>query len=269
LNGSHDYPTGGMYTVTITLSDDDTGTDAKTATVHVTGVGILNGTLYVVGTTSDDKVKINNTGKGDFKVHTDFRSKKAEKNFDGEGVTQIVVATCDGDDDVDINGSISLLTLLDGGAGADKLKGGKGPNILLGGNGDDKLDGGNSRDLIIGGQGADTLEGHQQDDILIAGYTAYDANHAALFAIMAEWRKDDAANGYAQRVAKLSSGSFAHLLIGNDGASQTVFEDSDVDTLKGSAGTDWFFANQVADNGGPRDIVRDKAAIETWLDTDF
>jgi hypothetical protein len=42
-----------------------------------------------------------------------------------------------------------------------------------------------------------------------------------------------------------------------------------VDTLTGSQGQDWFFANQIADNGGVLDRVTDKAGNERWSDTDF
>ena len=58
-----------------------------------------------------------------------------------------------------------------------------------------------------------------------------------------------------------------HKLLVDDGASQTVFNDNDVDTLTGSQGTDWFFANH--DGPGVLDIITDKAANELWSDTDF
>ena len=55
----------------------------------------------------------------------------------------------------------------------------------------------------------------------------------------------------------------------NDGATQTVFNDNQVDTLTGSQGQDWFLANQIAENGGELDTVTDKAANELCSDTDF
>jgi Ca2+-binding RTX toxin-like protein len=58
-------------------------------------------------------------------------------------------------------------------------------------------------------------------------------------------------------------------LDGNDGATQTVFNDNDADTLTGSQGQDVFWGNQIADNGGVLDTVTDKAASELWNDTDF
>lgn len=60
-------------------------------------------------------------------------------------------------------------------------------------------------------------------------------------------------------------------LVGDDGADQTVFNDNDVDTLTGSQGVDWFFANRENTNGGNAvlDIVTDKSGSEFWSDTDF
>ena len=54
---------------------------------------------------------------------------------------------------------------------------------------------------MIGASGASTLRGNGGDDILISGYTVYDANDAALWAIMAEWTSS---NNFTQRVADLS-----------------------------------------------------------------
>jgi Ca2+-binding RTX toxin-like protein len=48
-----------------------------------------------------------------------------------------------------------------------------------------------------------------------------------------------------------------------------VFNDNDVDTLTGSQGVDWFFANQIADNGAALDRLTDMAANELGTDTDF
>jgi len=43
--------------------------------------------------------------------------------------------------------------------------------------------------------------------------------------------------------------------ISDDGLSQTVFNDNDLDKLTGSPGADWFFAKLVADNGGVRGVL--------------
>jgi hypothetical protein len=82
---------------------------------------------------------------------------------------------------------------------------------------------------------------------------------------MAKWTGNSSA-----RLTNIQTGLTAgYRLDGNDGATQTVFNDNDVDTLTGSQGQDRFFANQVADNGGVLDVVTDKAANELWTDSDF
>ena len=159
--------------------------------------------------------------------------------------------------------------LIRAGAGNDTLDGGAGNDILIGGDGDDLLVGGEGRDLLIGGFGADRLNGNAQDDILIAGYTSFDDNDGALSNIMAEWTSS---GSYTSRVNNLTNGTGASggvRLIGDDGATQTVFNDNDVDTLIGSSGQDWFFANTINDNGGAIDIVVDAAGNEIVRDTDY
>jgi Ca2+-binding RTX toxin-like protein len=279
LTGNHVYAAGGIYTVKVTVKDDDGAvSNTLTTTAYVIGAGVTDGTLYVIGTNQDDHMTINATGNGYFKVHTGF---VADKDVSTVGVTQIVVVLCDGNDDATISGGISVPVILDGGNGNDKLNGGNGPNIILGGPGDDDINGGSARDLLIGGAGADRIVGNSQDDILIAGATAYDANYDVLSAIMQEW---NSTRSYAQRVYNLSNGTGGagldnstffnrangnYMLIGDDVTGQTVFTDNEVDKLTGSSDADWFFANLVADNGGALDTATDKAGTELWTDTDF
>ena len=280
ISGSHVYATGGVYTITVTITDDDTGTHSLTTTAVITGVGVVGNTLYVIGTKGDDHITINQSGSN-FKVHADFLTTGNFRDVPIAGVTDIVVIACDGDDKVTISGGISLPALIDGGNGNDNLNGGNGPNIILGGAGDDQSNGGSGRDLLIGGTGADRLVGNAGDDLLIAGMTAYDSNYAVLKILMSEW---NSSRSYSQRVYNLSNGTGGggldastfvsrnngvYFLIGDDGLSQTVFNDNDLDKLTGSAGADWFFANLVADNGGVLDNVTDKAISEYWTDTDF
>jgi hypothetical protein len=114
------------------------------------------------------------------------------------------------------------------------------------GAGTGQLIGDGGRDLLIGGNGASSLVGSGGDDNLIAGYTSYDHNDAALWAIMAEWTSADS---FDQRVAYLSdlatADSFAdrhngdYFLI----ADVTVFNDATKDSLNGSGGSDWLFAD--------------------------
>ena len=122
-----------------------------------------------------------------------------------EATTRIDIQLFGGNDSADIDRKLKTAVVIDGGAGDDTLRAGKGQSILSGGEGKDQLYGGSGysilvggagndtlmagsgRTILIGGEGQDTLRGSSSDDILIGGRTAYDANEAALLAILAEW----------------------------------------------------------------------------------
>ncbi len=63
VSGSHVYASGGIYTITITVEDDDGGTDTATLTALVTGAGLTPaGLLGVVGTDFKDVVNVKRKG---------------------------------------------------------------------------------------------------------------------------------------------------------------------------------------------------------------
>lgn len=72
--GLHSYKQGGIYTVTLKVSDDASPAGVVTATsqVFITGVGLQNGVVQVVGTNSDDRVSVTNDNRGGIKVKTSF-----------------------------------------------------------------------------------------------------------------------------------------------------------------------------------------------------
>jgi Ca2+-binding RTX toxin-like protein len=187
---------------------------------------------------------------------------------------RIVVYTQAGNDAVNVSSSITRAAWLFGGDGNDVLNGGGGPNVLVGGTGNDALNGGSVRDLLIGGTGADALTGGNGDDLLVAGTTSFDANEAALWALMAEWTS---ARDYATRTANLTGsgtgGTFATRLNGDhflrvttQEATTTVFDDISADALTGGGGQDWFFANRQG--SGTRDTA-DVGASERADDLTF
>lgn len=164
-----------------------------------------------------------------------------------------------GDDDIQVAGSISLPNWLFGGDGNDRLNGGNGANVLVGGSGDDLMVGGSGRDLMIGDDGADRLIGNGGDDILIGGTTVYDADLAALCAIMDEWTSN---HDFATRVANLNNTGTGASFLGRLNEDyflvqgQTVFNDASKDQMTGSAGTDWFFAGLADQLTGLSDLER-------------
>lgn len=219
-----------------------------------------NSDVVIDGTAGDDKILVNPGGQtGTIEVRVNGVSRGV---FRPTG--RLVLRGLAGNDDIQVAGSISVPMVLDGGAGDDRLKGGSGFNILLGGAGDDLLTGGNDRDVLIGGTGADRLVGQAEEDVLIAGGTAFDADDAALRAIMAEWARAD--RTYAQRRQALQTTG-----VGAGGSvvltQATVFDDRSADLLTGSAGVDWFWANYQG--GGVLDKVTDLGAAEFRDDLAF
>ena len=49
IQATHPYAAGGIYTITINLVDDDTGQDVAQTLAIITGVGVLNGQLQIIG----------------------------------------------------------------------------------------------------------------------------------------------------------------------------------------------------------------------------
>ncbi|MFV2065537.1 MAG: hypothetical protein ACC645_01055 [Pirellulales bacterium] len=226
LSESHAYQHGGVYQISVTLTDDDTGQAVATTTAYITGVGIVGDRLYVVGTNSADQVIVNPAAKGGLRVHASFLPER-QRTLSANGVREIVVLLCDGDDRASVAGSIRLATQIHGGGGNDRLNGGGGLNVLLGGLGDDRLIGGRDHDLMIGGDGADKLNSNNGGDVIVSGGTVYDGVSLAqmdrLFAIIEDYADD----GELDPENRLDE--------------TTVFDDDFVDEILGASSFDLLF----------------------------
>lgn len=229
LSGSHTYAVGGIYPITVKLTDDDTLSAIAASQAVVSGVGVHSGTLYVIGTGNDDHVTINQRGDGTYVIHANFLT--GDRLVSGAGVTNIVVVLCDGDDHLTVSGGVLTPTLIDGGEGNDQLNGGNGPNVILGGPGDDLLIGGSNRDLLIGGTGADRIIANNGNDALVGATTSADENYVvlssffdALFNLNAVGKEDDGVR----------------------------------DVLTGSAGIDTFVVSE-------EDVITDRAEVEIFV----
>ena len=220
---THAFPAGGVFTVTLTLTDDDTGTDVEMTTAVIIGAGVNDGVLQIVGSDDANHVTVNQQGNGLFKVHADFFPEGNHRTFDAALIDYIQIWMCNGDDHATIAGGIDT------------------PATMYGGGGDDHLLGGGGRTIMIGGPGADRLVGGPGDDILIGGTTDYDFNDVALLALLDEWNSD---RTYDQRVANITNGTGPILEgLGYQLNDDTVFDDFEIDKLTGSSGEDWFFAD--------------------------
>ena len=110
---------------------------------------ILGDTLLVEGTPGADQIRIMATNRIGF-----VRVISGTKLLGTYGpVAQIDVNAGAGNDTVVVDPRITLPTVLDGGPGNDRLRGGSGPNTLIGGPGNDVLTGTPGRDTLSGGPG--------------------------------------------------------------------------------------------------------------------
>ena len=247
VTGSHIYTNGGVYVVTLTLTDDDTGTDVDTTLAVITGVGVNNGVLYIVGSNEDDNVHVNQNGKGQIKVHASFIDEPF-REYDSSQVNEIISYLCNGDDHFTISNKVTTPAIVHGGAGNDHLHGGGGASVLLGDEGNDTLVGQFGRNIMIGGTGLDILIGGKTEDVLIGGSAdvATDSEglmDEALMEALVEWA--DETQPYAARVASMM-------------AAFTVVDDLEADELSGSASQDLFYA-------GLEDVITDLELDETVL----
>jgi len=246
----------GVYTVSLTVADDDGGVSATDRRTFIVYGGSLVAdpndstltALLVGGSAGSDTIQLSSAGGGRVRVDV---GRSGGSLFSGvfRPTGHIIVIGQDGDDSITVNVP-GVSSMLFGNAGADTLRSGGGDDMLLGGDGDDRLTSGSGRDLLIGGAGADTLASGNGDDILIGGSTGYDApsaaNLQALSRIQNEWTRPDRA--YAQRLAHLLGTSAGGLngafLLTAQGAGQTVFDDAAADAVTGAGGQDWFFARR-------------------------
>ncbi len=263
LTPSHTYADAGVYTVKLTVRDDDTGEHFATRSITIVIAELQPavcgcGTDLVIGGTSVAETIVVSPASGGALAVT-VNSVAIGTFSPSHG---IVVRAEGGSDDVTIAGSVGKPAWLYGGGGNDRLKGGSGDDVILGQAGDDLLVGASGRDLIIGGVGADRIVGDADDDILIAGTTDFDDNAAALCAIMAEWTS---CRSYAVRVFNLTVGSPCVSRENGDFflMPATVADDGVRDTLTGASGNDWFFANICLDDDSP---VKDKITDLSWWD---
>src|SRR5262249_19647921 len=111
---SHHYSGGGIFSITVKVIDKDGGKATSSTTAFVSGVQIVDGTLYIIGTNADDRVSIDARLKEHvLRVDTEFQrnlksGKQASYTFSLSQVSQIVVFTGSGHDQVLIAPDVNL-----------------------------------------------------------------------------------------------------------------------------------------------------------------
>lgn len=241
----HSFAVDGAHLVRVSVADADGDSTSAAANTQITILPVqLQGTTLVVG---GNNIVLQPAGaNGGISVSVDGN---AQGVFNP--TSQIVAYGLAGGDTIQLENAkighhkvdITVPAVVFGGDGGDTIdaRGSSASNALVGGAGDDVLYGGSGRDLLIGGGDADTLYAGSGGDILIGGATDYDANLAALDAIMAEWGRTDIS--YQQRIADLdgpASGGLNGQYLLN---ATTVHDDGASDQLVGGRKQDWYIAS--------------------------
>ena len=247
FSGDHEYSSGGIFTVTVTVADSDGAiSTTETTSAVVEGAGVVDGTLFVIGTDGKDVIHVHEHWRRDritVHAHLDIRhhgwwwhrrttSTHVYQTFAAEDVDQIVVHALAGNDHVHVGGwfyGTAKDAVLFGGDGNDHLIGSRGNDVIVGGAGNDHIYGGRGRDILIGGEGRDKVDGGSNDDLLIAGSASNENDQASLNAALSAWADGDLS------AALLSLG--------------TISDDAARDHLRGGRGTDELI-------GGARDKLR-------------
>jgi PKD repeat protein len=247
LTGSHQYTAGGIYEVRVNLLDDDTGVAMESTMATITGVGVRDDVLYVIGTHGDDHLLINRDSEG-FKVHADFLPECGHvRTISPDGIQRIEILLGDGNDHATVAGNIEIPVLIDGGAGDDHVKAGLGPAVLLGGIGNDVLIGSMGNDTLDGGEGDDILLGRDGDDVLLGG--------AGNDILVGGSGNDTLEGGLGNDI--LLGGSGNDTLLGGDGDDLMVGGAGN-DNLDGGAGNNLMVGgagNDVIESGAGNDIL--------------
>ena len=158
ISGAHLYEGFGVFTVTVTVTDDGFASASGSFQVTVvqatcnglarTHLGTQNGEI-IFGTPGDDVIVA--LGGDDTIL-----------GLEGNDII------CGGPGE-DFISSGNGRDWLSGQAGYDIIKGGSGPDRLMGGKGKDFLRGGKGNDRLFGQQGEDVLDGGSNDDWLVGG----------------------------------------------------------------------------------------------------
>jgi sugar lactone lactonase YvrE len=238
-DGNHyriDYTANGGDDVTLTRvasltlrtpahPSPDPGTGSRTgSTPPAAGVALEWSTLVITGSAGDDVVRLTLHGKM-LRVYANFLPAGAPfLAFRRKAVKQVLMQLGAGNDQASVARALRL------------------PVVIVGGAGDDKLTAGGGRSLLIGGPGRDVLsaaQSRQSGSILIGGSTSFDANDAALSAILAEWSSSRPRN---TRIANIKSGCGSRRLLNGDAflTPITLVDDGARDVLSGNPKRDWF-----------------------------
>lgn len=273
LLAGHVYATGGIFPVSVTLTDDDGGSVTQTSSAIVSGIGLVGDVLYIIGTSGEDEIELEseddnhhcgNSRTERIVVEAEFGNhREVSRSYPTDSVGSIVVLLGGGNDEAEVDQEVLLPATLDGGSGNDSLQAGGGESTLIGGLGNDRLEGGTGADLLLGGEGDDELDGNDGDDILIGGIGKDDLDGGDGEDILiggsvtlSTSALESIRNGWSSTASFTTRRS---QVIGQLIPAVIALDDNVKDKLKGGRGKDLFFAKLAGSN---KDELRDLTGID-------
>ena len=180
FNGTHSYNDGGIYSVTVTVDDGNNGIDSQTTSAVVQGVGLVDGSLYIISSNGHDWVKVREHGG---LLHADLwlnghrhnhhrrwqYQSHTREHFNPADVNEIVVFSCDGHDGIDVWASSGIPVIVDAGKGHDSVWTAGGDDTVLGGEGNDYIRTYGGNDTIDAGDGNNVVYSDGGDDSVTTG----------------------------------------------------------------------------------------------------
>jgi VCBS repeat-containing protein len=164
-NLTHSFPLLGTFTVSVTTTDKDGGSDTVTSDIDVVPVAKVGNDVIVGGTPGGDRIIVQLAQQDSIFVR--FNNLRYG-SFDVTPSTIVFISGGAGNDRISIGSCIS--TVIDGGVGNDSINGGSCDDVISGGDGKDVILGGEGDNNIDGGAGNDTILTRSGDDFIDGGF---------------------------------------------------------------------------------------------------
>ncbi|MCH2203958.1 MAG: PKD domain-containing protein, partial [Fuerstiella sp.] len=164
---THTYSTGGKYEATVTVTDTESGErTVSQSTFYVTGVGLANGVLSIVGTEAADTVVVS-IDENEISVSASLdEPAPSVQSFATEDIQQISFTGFSGDDTFITEGEYPIDMHVFGGPGDDFLVTGSGEDVVTDLNGNNDIRTSYGDDTILTGPGNDQIESESGDDTI-------------------------------------------------------------------------------------------------------
>ncbi len=244
---THVFGTSGNYNIRVQVGSPVQSTNLA---VSITDTMRVGSTFVVGGTTGNDSIVVQKVGKAGIRVLVNGTIVGGVQT----GVNMVEVSGGAGNDNIVMAGNVNAIAVFRGGAGNDRLVGGKlgdflfgdegndilnglgASDFLSGGAGDDVLNGGHGHDVLFGGDGVDSLVGGSHYNLMIGGTTDFDNDFKTQKAILHAWAAGGTFQMRMNRLNFMSKGGLK--LVQND----TVNTDGDADRIVSTGSRDWIFA---------------------------